>query len=205
MPNNGKSIAGRFNLHHREVIIIVFMPSKMIHQVHRSYLSTTALATFRPTNRIPAQRAPSMKVLCLAQKLVPSRDELTINIWNIIIVIKMAQTIQPRLFLFRAFFPILSQENEIIFIWTFNNFIMKGSYSPYNRTYKFLCLQNQLAHIKNKSSVKSLTKTNISFTSEKPHDQSLQNRSSILIEPTRQLHLQEYYKRKIQTEQNREN
>jgi hypothetical protein len=82
---------------------------------------------------------------------------------------------------------------------------MKGSYSPYNRSYKFICLQNQMAHIKNKISVKSLTKTNVSFTSEKPLDQSLQNRSSNFIEPTRELHMQEYYKRKIQTEQNREN
>jgi hypothetical protein len=40
---------------------------------------------------------------------------------------------------------------------------MKGSYSPYNRTFKFICLQNQLAHIKNKSSVKSLGKSNISL------------------------------------------
>lgn len=83
--------------------------------------------------------------------------------------------------MFIELFQILNHENEIIFIWTFNNFIMKGSYSPYNRTYKFICLQNQLAHLKNKSSVKSLTKTNVSFTSEKPHDQSMQNRSSILI------------------------
>jgi hypothetical protein len=84
---------------------------------------------------------------------------------------------------------------------------MKGCYSPYNRSYKFICLQNQLAHVKNKSSVKSLTKTNISFTSvpEKPLDHSLQNLSSNLLEPTRELHLQEYYKRRMQHDQNCEN
>ncbi len=64
---------------------------------------------------------------------------------------------------------------------------MKGSYSPYKRSYKFICLQNQLAHIKNKSSVKSLTKTNVSFnsTTDKPHDRPLRNLSSNLIAPTR--------------------
>ena len=40
---------------------------------------------------------------------------------------------------------------------------MKGSYSPFSRTYKYICLQNQLAHIKNKSSVKSLGKSNLSI------------------------------------------
>lgn len=40
---------------------------------------------------------------------------------------------------------------------------MKGNYSPYNRTYKFICLQNQLAHIKNKHSVKSLGCSNLSI------------------------------------------
>lgn len=40
---------------------------------------------------------------------------------------------------------------------------MKGNYSPYNRTFKFICLQNQLAHIKNKSSVRSLGKSNLSI------------------------------------------
>lgn len=40
---------------------------------------------------------------------------------------------------------------------------MKGNYSPYNRSYKFICLQNQLAHIKNKSSAKSIGKPNISL------------------------------------------
>lgn len=84
---------------------------------------------------------------------------------------------------------------------------MKGSYSPYNRSYKFICLQNQLAHVKNKSQVKSQTKTNVSFASsaEKPHDRSLLNSNSNLIDPPRQLHLKEFYNRKIQHEQIIEN
>lgn len=34
-------------------------------------------------------------------------------------------------------------------------------YSPFNRTYKYQCLQNQLAHNKNKKSVKGLVNSNI--------------------------------------------
>ncbi len=34
-------------------------------------------------------------------------------------------------------------------------------YSPFNRTYKYMCLQNQLAHNKNKKSVKGLVDSNI--------------------------------------------
>lgn len=45
---------------------------------------------------------------------------------------------------------------------------MKTNYSPYNRTYKYICLQNQLAHIKNKVSAKSLGISNISI-SVSPH------------------------------------
>jgi hypothetical protein len=33
-------------------------------------------------------------------------------------------------------------------------------YSPFNRTYKYLCLQNQLAHNRNKKSVKGLVDSN---------------------------------------------
>jgi hypothetical protein len=40
---------------------------------------------------------------------------------------------------------------------------MKTNYSPYSRTYKFICLQNQLAHIKNKNNVHSQGKSNISI------------------------------------------
>lgn len=36
-------------------------------------------------------------------------------------------------------------------------------YSPFNRSYKYMCLQNQLAHNRNKSKVKGLTDTNISL------------------------------------------
>ena len=42
---------------------------------------------------------------------------------------------------------------------------MKGNYSPFSRTYKFICLQNQLAHIKNRSNVKSTKQSNISLVS----------------------------------------
>ncbi len=45
---------------------------------------------------------------------------------------------------------------------------MKTNYSPYNRTYKYICLQNQLAHLKNKASAKSLGISNISISSS-PH------------------------------------
>jgi hypothetical protein len=34
-------------------------------------------------------------------------------------------------------------------------------YSPFNRTYKYLCLQNQLAHNRNKKSVKGLVDSNL--------------------------------------------
>jgi hypothetical protein len=42
-------------------------------------------------------------------------------------------------------------------------------YSPFNRTYKYTCLQNQLAHNKNKKGVKGLVDSNIHLNS------SLQN------------------------------
>lgn len=41
---------------------------------------------------------------------------------------------------------------------------MKSNYSPFNRTFKYICLQNQLAHIKNKGSAKSLGISNISIS-----------------------------------------
>ena len=34
-------------------------------------------------------------------------------------------------------------------------------YSPFNRTYKYLCLQNQLAHNRNKKTVKGLVDSNL--------------------------------------------
>lgn len=89
---------------------------------------------------------------------------------------------------------------------------MKTVYSPYNRTYKFICLQNQIAHNKNKTSVKSLTKTNISFSQsiEKSRhsyqrDDTLANSSLNLIEPPRVLHLSQFYNKKMQSRQNYEN
>ena len=40
---------------------------------------------------------------------------------------------------------------------------MMTAYSPYNRTYKYICLQNQLSHIKNKATVRSKGQSNISL------------------------------------------
>ncbi len=46
---------------------------------------------------------------------------------------------------------------------------MTTHYSPYNKTYKFICLQNQVAHIRNKASVKSRGDSNISLTCSPEH------------------------------------
>lgn len=37
-------------------------------------------------------------------------------------------------------------------------------YSPFNRSYKYMCLQNQLAHNKNKKSVKGLVDSNLNLS-----------------------------------------
>lgn len=37
-------------------------------------------------------------------------------------------------------------------------------YSPFNRSYKYICLQNQLAHNKNKKSVKGLVDSNLNVS-----------------------------------------
>ena len=34
-------------------------------------------------------------------------------------------------------------------------------YSPFNRSYKYMCLQNQLAHNKNKKNARGLTDSNV--------------------------------------------
>lgn len=36
-------------------------------------------------------------------------------------------------------------------------------YSPFNKTYKYICVQNQVAHSKNKRKVSSSVGSNISF------------------------------------------
>jgi hypothetical protein len=81
---------------------------------------------------------------------------------------------------------------------------MKNSYSPFNKTYHYICLQNQLAHIKNKSSVKSLTKTNISTVSkiDGEHSRSNKDISISLIDPPKSLKLREYYSRRMMRWQN---
>lgn len=110
---------------------------------------------------------------------------------------------------------------------------MKRNYSPYNRTFKFICLQNQLAHIKNKSSVKSLGKSNISlhnspdkylpcsnlkkdsYTSTKPYFNNFsqleeskigsRKASFSFIEPYRVIHINKSYDRRKKREQLYEN
>ena len=44
------------------------------------------------------------------------------------------------------------------------------SYSPFNRTYKFMFLQNQRAHSNNKRYVKSQTKSNLRLSKKDIHD-----------------------------------
>ena len=46
-------------------------------------------------------------------------------------------------------------------------------YSPFNRTYKYMCLQNQLAHTKNKNQIRGLVDSNLTLT----HDHSKLRRS----------------------------
>ena len=110
---------------------------------------------------------------------------------------------------------------------------MKGNYSPFNRTYKFICLQNQLAHVKNRNAVKSTGKSNISihnspdkrvgndglqqssYFSNRPHHSSLShfddsimnNRkySFSIIDPYRVVHKNQSYDRKKKLEQYHEN
>ena len=54
---------------------------------------------------------------------------------------------------------------------------MKVPYSPYNKTYKYISLQNQLAHVKNLQNTSGITNSNISFMS--PMDRSyVRNRKS---------------------------
>ena len=50
-------------------------------------------------------------------------------------------------------------------------------YSPFNRTYKYMCLQNQLAHTKNKSRVKGLVDSNLTVT----HDLSRLKKSKTML------------------------
>lgn len=110
---------------------------------------------------------------------------------------------------------------------------MKGNYSPFSRTYKFICLQNQLAHIKNRSAVKSQGKSNItvrtsperippqdqfkksSYMSTNPHFNSVNSiedsmfgkrKSSFsFIEPHRVIHMNQAYDRKKKLEQYHQN
>ncbi len=55
---------------------------------------------------------------------------------------------------------------------------MKTTYSPYSRTYKYICLQNQLSHIKNKASAKSLGISNISISHSPPKKTSIDLRKN---------------------------
>ena len=51
-------------------------------------------------------------------------------------------------------------------------------YSPFNRTYKYLCLQNQLAHNKNKNKVRGLVDSNLSLNKKDILDISATTRRS---------------------------
>jgi len=108
---------------------------------------------------------------------------------------------------------------------------MKGNYSPYNRTFKFICLQNQIAHIKNRSAVKSQGKSNItlknspdrhindqlkksSYLSTNPHFNSVsiddsglgkRKHSFNFVEPYRVVHMNQAYDRKKRLEQYHQN
>lgn len=42
-------------------------------------------------------------------------------------------------------------------------------YSPFNKTYKYICLQNQLAHNKNKKEQKGLVDSNINVEKNLSH------------------------------------
>ena len=55
-------------------------------------------------------------------------------------------------------------------------------YSPFNRTYRFMFLQNQQAHRRNKRQIKSHTKTNISLqvkNTEYWEEQSVASRGNL--------------------------
>jgi hypothetical protein len=41
---------------------------------------------------------------------------------------------------------------------------MKVNYNPFNKSYQFICLQNQIAHYRNKHSVKARGNSNISLS-----------------------------------------
>ena len=51
-------------------------------------------------------------------------------------------------------------------------------YSPFNRTYKYMCLQNQLAHSKNKKQVRGLVDSNLSIDKKDIIDLSETRRSN---------------------------
>lgn len=78
-------------------------------------------------------------------------------------------------------------------------------YSPYNRSYQFICIQNQLAHAKNKSKVVSTVDSNISFsssafTSMRSSRFSLDGESGILKSPPKKIHKNKGYDAKIKKE-----
>lgn len=60
-----------------------------------------------------------------------------------------------------------------------NNFTHKMSlpYNPHTRTFKLICYQNQVAHLRNRASAKSLTDSNLSNLSLNPSPHHRPSRS----------------------------
>jgi hypothetical protein len=46
---------------------------------------------------------------------------------------------------------------------------MSLPYNPHTRTFKLICYQNQLAHLRNRASAKSLTDSNLSLNASPQH------------------------------------
>lgn len=98
-------------------------------------------------------------------------------------------------------------------------------YSPFNRTYTYMCFQNQLAHKKNKSAVKGLVNSNLnvkrmrSSSAKKSTQRSNMSKSrysstmmsdsffsqGLLKESPRIIHKNYFYDKKIQGEIEKDN
>ena len=88
-------------------------------------------------------------------------------------------------------------------------------YSPFNRTYKYICLQNKLAHSKNKRKVSSSVGSNLSFlnsTEFSSHPISsnasfikYDNKNGILKEKPRVIHKNKEYDSRIKSQIEKEN
>ena len=83
-------------------------------------------------------------------------------------------------------------------------------YSPFNRTYKYICLQNKLAHSKNKRKVSSSVGSNLSFLNSTHFSSSypissnssfvnFENKNGILKEKPRVIHKNKEYDNRIKS------